>query len=510
MKMKRFFLPIITVLLLGSCTKDFDTINEDPTRGTTIAPGQQLAGAAYFLTGGREAGYPNLHLFQPMVQYVGGAYSQRAGGKFVRADFVTERVWEIFYNRSLKQLQDMLYHAAKNPEHVNYVAAGRILKVYIFSILTDTYGDVPYFEAGMAFYNKIYTPRYDKQENIYNDLFKELDEAVKQFDDSKTKIQNDIVYQGNPEKWKKLANSLRLRLGMRLTKINETKARQEVLAALTAGTFTSADDNFKMIHEDFAFPDLRANGYAQALREESSFNYVHGTTTFVSYLKAEKDPRLASFFINRDGSGKDITHLTNYLPIVPGLYWYDDWADFKAADGTNIPHGNKYCKINTPFFQQQSPFLHLGYAEVEFLKAEAAARGWSGADANQHYQQGIRAAMKQLELYPGMTPVGTQQVTDFVNAHTLTAGKELEQINMQKWVALFPNGYEAYANMRRTGFPVTQPVKDPQGESVTGRVMPRRLFYPASEIFNNTKNYQEAIDRLGGENDWLKKVWWDK
>ncbi|MBC9912380.1 SusD/RagB family nutrient-binding outer membrane lipoprotein [Chitinophaga varians] len=508
--MKRFFLPIITVLLLGSCTKDFDTINEDPTKGTTIAPGQQLAGAAYFLSGGREAGYTNMYLFQPMVQYVNGAYGQRAGTKFVRNDFYNERVWEIFYNRSLKQLTDMMQRCEKEPQLVNYIAAGRILRAYIFSILTDAYGDVPYFEAGLAFYKNIYTPRYDKQEDIYNDLFKELNEAVKQFDDSKDKIQNDIVYQGDPAKWKLLANSLRLRLGMRLTKVNEAKAKQEVLAAIAGGTFASAEDNFKMIHEDFSYPDLRGNGYSQALQEVQTYNYVHGTTTFVNYLKAENDPRLASFFINRDGSGKDITHLTNYLPIAPGLYWYDEWADFKAADGTNVPHGNKFCKINAPFYHQKAPFLHIGYAEVEFLKAEAAARGWSGADANQHYQQAIRAAMKQLELYPGMTPVGGQQVTDFVNAHTLTTGKELEQINMQKWVALFPNGYEAYANMRRTGFPVTQPVKDPQGESVTGKVMPRRLFYPSTEAFNNTKNYQEAIDRIGGKNDWLKRVWWDK
>ncbi|MBC9932665.1 SusD/RagB family nutrient-binding outer membrane lipoprotein [Chitinophaga qingshengii] len=508
--MKRFFLPIMTVLLLGSCTKDFETINEDPTKGTSIAPGQQLAAAAYFLSGGRESGYTNMYLFMPMVQYVNGAYGMRAGTKFVRDDFYNERVWEIFYNRSLKQLIDMLYNCEKDPQLVNYTAAGRILKAYIFSILTDTYGDVPYFEAGMGFYKNNYTPRYDKQEDIYNDLFKELDQAVKQFDDSKDKIQNDIVYQGNVAKWKKLANSLRLRLGMRLTKVNPAKAQQEVQAALAGGTISSADDNFKMIHEDFAYPDLRGNGLAQALQEVQTFNYVHGTTTFVKYLKAENDPRLVSFFVNKDGSGKDITHLTHYLPIAPGLYWYDEWADFKAADGSYVPHGNKFCKINTPFYQQKGSFLHLGYAEVEFLKAEAATRGWFGEDANQHYQQAIRAAMKQLEMYPGMTPIGAQEVTDFVNAHTLTTGKELEQINMQKWVALFPNGYEAYANLRRTGFPVTEAVKDPNGESVTNGVMPRRLFYPATEALNNTKNYQEALNRIGGKNDWLKHVWWDK
>ncbi len=510
MKMKNIFLLIFTVLLLGSCTKDFETINENPTRGNTIAPGQQLAAAAYFLSGGREAGYANLHIFQPMVQYMNGAYGQRVGSKFVRDDFFNERVWEIFYNRSLKQLIDMLHRCDNDPQLVNYMAAGRILKVYIFSILTDTYGDVPYFEAGMAYYKNTYTPRYDKQEDIYNDLFKELTEAVKQFDATKDRLDNDIVYQGDVAKWKKLANSLRLRLGMRLSKVDENRARQEVQAAVAGGTFTSANDNFKMVHEEYAYPDLRGNGLAQALQETQTYLYSNGSATFVNYLKAENDPRLSAFFINRDSRGRDITHLTNYMPIAPGLYWWDEWGAWRAPDGTMIEQADKFCKVNTPFYQLKAPFLHFGYAEVEFLKAEAAARGWTGDDANQHYQEAIRTAMKQLDIYPDMNPVDPQKASDFVTAHTLTAGKELEQINMQKWVALFPNGYEAYANLRRTGFPKTLPVKDVDGESVTGGVMPRRLFYPATEAFNNTKNYREALNRIGGKNDWLKRVWWDK
>jgi hypothetical protein len=173
-----------------------------------------------------------------------------------------------------------------------------------------------------------------------------------------------------------------------------------------------------------------------------------------------------------------------------------------------IPHGNKYCTISTPFYQYQSSYLHLGYAEVEFLLAEAAARGWIG-DANTHYQAGIRAAMAQIEMYPGMPTIPGNVVQNFVSAHVLT-DKAIEEINMQKWVALFPNGFEAYANQRRTGFPVLAPIDDVGGQSQTRGVLPRRLMYPAAEALNNPVHYQEALDRLGGTDDWLKRMWWDR
>ncbi|SEW42915.1 SusD/RagB family nutrient-binding outer membrane lipoprotein [Chitinophaga arvensicola] len=512
MKRNNYTLVLVffTTLLLGSCTKDFESINTDPTKGDNIDPGQQLAAAAYYLNGGRETGYPNLYLFQPRVQYIGGSWGMRTGSKYIRDDFYNERPWEIFYGKSIKQLADMIERCKNDGKVVNYVAAGRILKVYIFSLLTDCYGDIPYKDAGLAYYNKTYTPAYNTQQEIYMDFFKELTEANAQFDDTKAPIGNDIVFQGSIAKWKKLANSLRLRLGMRLSKIDPATAAKEVQAAVTAGVMKTADDNFKMIHENFNFPDLRGNGLSQALQEDQTYNYTLGCSTFVNYLKGENDPRLPAIFINKDAAGNDITAKTNYFTLAPGLYWWDNWGDFTAADGTVIPHGAKFTKINAPFYQLNAPFLHMGIAETEFLLAEAASRNWIADDANTHYQLGIRAAMKQLELYPGMTPINGTLVDNFVAAHTLTPAKALEQINMQKWVALFPNGYEAFANQRRSGFPVLAAIEDVGGESETGMKPFKRLFYPGTEAYNNTANYQDALKRIGGKNDWMQPVWWDK
>jgi hypothetical protein len=499
---------ILFILVSVGCTKDFKQINTDPGKVSSVAPGVQLTAAAYFLDGGRETGYPNLFLFQPMVQYLNGTTSMGYGTRYIWNDFYNTLMWDIFYSKSIKQLSDLIEKNKADSMQANYIAAARVLKVYIFSLLTDAYGDVPYSQAGMAYYNKVYTPQYDKQPDIYNDFFLQLDTAFHQFDAAKAPVLNDIVYDGALVKWKRLAASLRLRLGMRLTEIDAVKAKVEVQAAIKEGVMESADDNFRMIHEDYAYPDLRGNGIAQALQEEQAYQHTAGCATFVNYLKAENDPRLGRFFVNRDAAGNDITAITHYLPIQPGMYWWDDETDFIGANGQVIPYANKYCTISTPFYQYQSPYLHLGYAEVEFLLAEAAARGWAG-DANMHYQLGIRAGMAQIEMYPGMPAIPANVVQDFIAAHVLT-DKAIEEINMQKWVALFPNGFEAYANQRRTGFPALLPIEDADGDSQTRGVLPKRLLYPATEALNNPVHYQEALDRLGGTDDWLKNVWWDR
>ncbi|HWK07944.1 MAG TPA: SusD/RagB family nutrient-binding outer membrane lipoprotein [Puia sp.] len=499
---------LVMIVLASSCTKNFDSLNTDPTKGSSIAPGQQLTGAAYYLDGGRAVVYANFYVLQPFVQYMSGPWGMRAGSKYIRTTY-PDAVWTTFYGQSIKQLVDLIQRNKADSSLVNYIAAARILKVYIFSLLTDLYGDIPYSQAGLGYYESIYTARYDSQQSIYTDFFSELDGAVKQFDATKDAIDNDIVYNGNIDRWKKLANSLRLRLAMRLTKVDLTTAAMQARAAIAGGLMESADDNFKMIHEAYAYPDLRGNGYAQALQESDTYLYSAGTTTFINYLKQNSDPRLPCYFVNQDANGKDITSLTNYIAISPGLYWWDNWGDFIAADGTDIPQANKFATINRSFMALQSSFLHMGYAEVQLLLAEAAYRGWA-SNAGQYYQNGVSAAIDQLSMYPGMVAISASDKANYLAAHPLDAGKEIQEINEQKWVALFPNGYEAYANYRRTGYPVLGAITDVGLESETNGVLPRRLFYPASEAYDNATNYNAALQNLGGTDNWLKPVWWDK
>src|ERR1044072_9408701 len=117
--------------------------------------------------------------------------------------------------------------------------------------------------------------------------------------------------------------------------------------------------------------------------------------------------------------------------------------------------------------------------------------------------------MQQLEIYPGMQAISPQSIDSFVAAHPLHTDHALEEINMQKWVALCPDGYEAYANQRRSGWPLLAPITDIGGESETGGRLFRWLFYPSAEAYTNTRHYREALDRMGGKDDWLQHVWWD-
>jgi len=299
-RVKKSYLPIVLLLLFiltSSCTKNFDSLNTDPTKGSSIAPGQQLTGASYYLDGGRAVAYANLYVLQPMVQYMSGPWGMRGGSKYIRTTY-PDAIWTTFYGQSIKQLVDLIERNKADPALVNYIAAARIMKVYIFSLLTDLYGDIPYSQAGLGYYLSIYTAKYDKQQAIYTDFFSELDQAVKQFDAAKDGIDNDIVYNGNIDQWKKMANSLRLRLAMRLTKVDVAMAETQAKAAIAGGLMESADDNFKMIHEAYAYPDLRGNGYAQALQESDTYLYSAGASTFVNYLKQNNDPRLPCYFVN--------------------------------------------------------------------------------------------------------------------------------------------------------------------------------------------------------------------
>jgi hypothetical protein len=158
--------------------------------------------------------------------------------------------------------------------------------------------------------------------------------------------------------------------------------------------------------------------------------------------------------------------------------------------------------------RNNAPFLHLTYAEVELLLADASVRlGLTlGADAATHYQKGVEAAMKQLSLYPGGPVIPDAEIADFLTSNPLQPGTELKQINNQLWIALMLNGPELFANWRRSGYP--ELVATPNNES-TSLTIPRRFQYPLSEKEQNKVNVQAAIDRIG-EDDWLKRVWWDK
>lgn len=227
----------LCMLTLSSCSSDetMESMNTDPTKAASINPNAQLT-TAMLQT------YGDLNQVEMYRNYVYGFTQQlmgcwnttNYGGRHTADDMQMARIWTTFYNQAIKNIVDAEYATREDKSRTNINAALNIYKVYLMSIITDTYGDVPYSEAGLGFIKGIATPKYDTQESIYYDFFNKLDTASMQLNASADKLTGDVIYGGDISKWKKLANSLRLRYAMRISNVAPDKAKEEFIKALKA------------------------------------------------------------------------------------------------------------------------------------------------------------------------------------------------------------------------------------------------------------------------------------
>jgi len=464
----------------------------------------------------------------PLVQHIAGSYSNRWGGGYYNDPNIMGILWEDSYGNDIVNIIDAVKRTSGVPEKSNLNAVCRIMKVYIFARMTDMYGDIPYSEAGQGM-----KPKFDTQQEVYNAFFKELTEASAQLEAGKDAVKGDVFYNGDISSWKKFANSLRLRLAMRLVKIDLSKAKAEAQAAYDAGVFTATGDVCRTAHEDIRSQYEEAGkGYIKGNAVSSSF-FNGGATPgrftvpFLDQLRTTNDPRMkymVKYYIDVPGGiptarveiTDQVVAQIGYQGVVPGHYIWNDWANsFNVTVpgiGT-VTVGNNDQKAQPANFllRFNAPFLHLTYSEVELLLAEATVRFGTtfGDSAAEHYRKGITAGMEQLSLFPGGPQVPESEINTFTTGNALLPGREIELINKQLWITLFLNGPEAYANWRRSGFPALTPGLgvDETSESLT---IPRRFEYPFTEEEQNKTNFQKALDGLGGTDTWNKRVWWDK
>lgn len=413
-----------------------------------------------------------------------------------------------------------LSQAIKAPELINQRAMVRILRVYAYHQLTDVAGDIPYFDAVRGEEGNL-SPKYDAQKDIYLDFFKELDEAAASFDATKPTFGvNDLFYKGDVLKWKKFAYTLMLRLGMRLTKADAALAKTWVQKAIGGGVITSDAEIAKISYAN-------ASG-GMNLKVQNSYlngNYINPqdpdnveggkyAATFINKLKSTNDPRLpvmSVVWVKPAGA-------TAYTPdnnpaIQKGLV--------SGSLNTRPVDFNTYSEPSPLILNVAAPIVIMGPAEAYLLLAEAALRGWyTGSSAKDAYEKGVRAGMSVWAQYPAVAPIPnvipTAQVDAYIAANPYlengTFEEQLRQISEQKWISLFGDDYEVFANWRRTGYPVLMPVNYPG--NVTGGKMFRRFSIPISENLTNQTNYLEALKRQNfseSTNDnLLTRVWWDK
>lgn len=359
----------------------------------------------------------------------------------------------------------------------NQIAVARILKAYYFWWMTDRWGDIPYSEALKGSAN--FTPKYDKQQDIYTALFKEFKDAAAQIQPTQTGVGGDILFHGDMNSWKTFANTCRLMMALRLNKAaNAATGSAEFNAAVTSGVINSVDEDVRynyLAGDPNNYNPFYAN-YTVGLRNDYAIS-----KTLVDYMSPKGDARLKVY--------------GEVLPSgnVVGL-------SYGSSAARNIP--NVYSRVGDKFRGAGSPALIFSYAQVLFAKAEAAKMGWlPGGDvaAAAFYNDAIKASFDTYGVSSGYTAY----ISNPDVVYNPTTG--LSQIMTEKWVHLYLNGYEAWTDWRRTGFPVLTPAPD----AVDPRGIPVRQGYGTNEKTINAASYNEAVARQGADDNYTK-IWWNK
>ncbi|WP_233992848.1 SusD/RagB family nutrient-binding outer membrane lipoprotein [Salinibacter altiplanensis] len=495
-------------------------MNKDPTTANDPNPDLEFTTLQLGVSGSRfEVWRTNLIYAMPIVQHIAnpgfyaGNFNQyvsawsaslfdtRYGGGPNGSNFL----------RTVTNTNTLISELEGKPEQVNRLAATRIMRVLTFQRLTDVYGDIPYFEAGKGTLEGEFTPHYTQQDSIYRDLHDELRGAVDQFDASQPTFGGaDLFFGGDVEQWKRFANSLQLRLALRLVKVRPDLAQSWAEEAVRAdgGVMQSIDDDAYVSHE--TGPSGGPAGFNTNANSEVMQNFPGQwlSETFVDWLQDKADPRLTEYGVlapeGLDGTLVEDPAQQRGLP--------NGFDNNELADSDEYTDDlDQYTRIHPNLRGLDAPMFFQTYAEVELMLAEAKVRGWNvPGSAEAHYEDGVRAAMNSITWYGDDTSVSESEVGQYLSDNPLPGGKEarLRAINNQYWAATFFNGIESWSNWRRSGYPELTPAPE---EGDTGGELIRRLDYPQSERDLNGDNYQEARERQNiSQSDRLTaRVWWD-
>jgi len=544
---------VACAVFFAACSDNYmEKMNTDPSKPSSIDPNAQL-------TTTQLQTYGNLGMVDIYRVYIYGFTQQLMGswnttnfaGRHTLDNTEMSRMWTSLYPTAIKDITDAQYRTNGDAEKVNINSILTIYRVYLISIITDIYGDVPSSEAGLGYLEEIANPRYDTQEEIYYSFFEELSNAVNNFDLSKDKVTGDVIYNGDITKWKKFANSLRLRFAMRISDVAPERAKDEFEKALSAegGIIETASDDalIKYMNIPFSFgqeaySDYRGNSLSQLLfGNDPANNPSYICSTLFNQLYTTEDPR--TFMITRcyydglmsatspdnriDLTEEMIAKAVPFQPRDPGAYSWEPWPSGYESDilkelAENNPSVSASVaretepKLANNFLKGDNPGVVITSAEVKFLLAEAKLKGWNAGSASVDnlYRQGVRAAIDFLTNNYGCAVVSEDEFNTYISNNGIgyTNEQRKKAINTQAWIHHFTNPAECWSNIRRSGYPeLKSPSEYGFGQFLTGGIdIPVRLCYPVLESSYNKKNYDEALARMGGNDNWHTHVWWDK
>lgn len=475
----------LAALMLGSCTNDFEEINTNGNAPTEVPASLLLPGVMRSMANeivGTGWGIGNI-----VVQHT-------AKIQFVNEDRYlwgeVNGIWNSVYGnmRDLKNVYDLSEARGQK----NYQGLSLVMKSWMFSLVTDCYGDAPYAQATEG-KSDVFFPVYDEQEDIYDGILADLEAANTLLGSSPEALAGDIIFNGDVMKWKKLANSLRLRYLMRISKRRDVSAQmQQILNdPATYPIFEGNEDNAAL-----TYLNASPNQFPIHTSRVGSFDEFRLSKTLGDTLLALNDNRLTIFA--RPTVASVAAGTPEYVGIPNGL---DDIEALTYNGGAQF-----VSRIGSIYFEDAiSPkglsiakgFI-MDYAELQFILAEAAQKGLISGDAKTYYENGIEASFG----FYGLTMPADYLTQPEVAFNSATA---LQQIGFQKWIALFFHGVEAWVDWRRTGIPALQPGK----ANLNDDRIPVRFIYPISEQALNSESRDAAVSRQGTD-DINTKVWWEK
>lgn len=503
---RKIILFSIAMLSVIACDKDFEEVNTNPNVPTTVTPDLLLSGVIRNMI--------NLQVNEAWG--TGNIVIQHTAKiQFVNEDRYlwgeSNDIWNSVYG-NMRNVQNIIAFAeAAEPVQNNYLAVALIMKSWMFSLATDAYGDVPYSEATKGKSDGNYVPKYDTQEAIYTGILDDLKKANEILGTSAEAVGGDLIYGGSITKWKKLANSLRLRYLMRISNKKDVKAdMQAILNNLgTNPIFESNTDNAVLVYQTSA-----PNQFPLYTTRVGSFDEFRLSKTLGDYLISINDPRLAVF-----GRPTETSVLAGTPEIVGIPNGMEDTQALSYNGGPqNVSRvGLTFACLVCNDAGKPAPVanaargLLMTYAELQFLLAEARERDFvTTGTAETYYTNGVNA---NFDYYRSIVPASygidltlpADYFTQPAVAYTGTEQELLTKIGTQKWIALFFHGLEAWFDWRRTNIPALLPGVS----NLNDDLIPVRFIYPGVEQSLNAANRSEAVARQGTD-DINTKVWWDQ
>ncbi len=501
MKLKNILLTILLVAVFFSCD-DFEDMNQNPNAPESINynPELLLTGVCKDMVNTMVNdgwGEGNI-MAQYAAKIVFTAFDQFEWG-------TNGGTWRTIYT-SAREAQNLLA-IAEETGNDSYKAVSLILKSWMFQILTDVWGDVPYTEALKAKTGEIFTPVYDSQETIYAGIIADLETANSLLSESSLNaVKGDIIFNGDLDSWRRFANSLRLRALLRLSNvsssINVASKIAEIVSNPTQHPVITSNDENAVLNYTTSFPNVHPKSQ-QSGHRVGSFDEYRMSETIEKVLEAHNDPRQAAWFAPTESSVEAGT--PDYAGMINGM------VDGNAYEYKGGP--SNVSKVNPEkfyFYPNSAQGLLLTAAEVQFIIAEAAVRYPSVAavaDAKTYYEEGIKLNFDYW---------GVDMPADFLTRTSADAGYsvpvafdgEIETIITQKWLALFYTDYQGFCEFKRTGFPgVIKPGPDAQSD-----VYPSRFLYPDEEQSLNLANHDAAAKSQAGSVEsytFWTPVWWE-